>query len=193
MSFFDRAYSEVMGNEGGYANNANDKGGETYCGISRRFHPNWNGWKYIDKIKQIRKIKWNEHFSELDSSVRDFYHVKFWNRINGDAYTNYELAVQMFDAAVNCNTIPAAKFLQRTLNVLNRRGTLWKNLDPDGQIGENTIKALNAALKIINTKLLLIVFNIIRGSYYVDIMEADESQEDWARNWISRLHIQPTK
>lgn len=39
MADFDKAHLEVMGNEGGYANNPVDAGGETYKGIARKFWP----------------------------------------------------------------------------------------------------------------------------------------------------------
>src|ERR1035441_4044145 len=48
---FNAAHQQVMGNEGGYANNPADAGGETYKGIARKFWPQWCGWKYVDGVK----------------------------------------------------------------------------------------------------------------------------------------------
>ena len=39
MADFNDAFDETMGHEGGYVNDSNDAGGETYRGISRRFNP----------------------------------------------------------------------------------------------------------------------------------------------------------
>lgn len=39
--------------EGRYVNNPSDPGGETYCGISRVYHPAWPGWATIDAAKQL--------------------------------------------------------------------------------------------------------------------------------------------
>lgn len=52
MADFNKAHLEVMGNEGGYANNPADSGGETYKGIARKFHPAWPGWKMVDDLKR---------------------------------------------------------------------------------------------------------------------------------------------
>lgn len=38
--------------EGRYVNNPSDPGGETYCGISRVYHPAWPGWAAIDAAKR---------------------------------------------------------------------------------------------------------------------------------------------
>lgn len=37
MAIFNSAFKITMGNEGGYANNPDDSGGETYAGIARNF------------------------------------------------------------------------------------------------------------------------------------------------------------
>lgn len=189
MSFFEAVYSETMKNEGGYANNPADKGGETYCGISRKFHPGWIGWQHIDEIKEKRQIAWNEHFPELDMPVRNFYRSIFWDVINGDAYTEYELAQQMFDTAVNCGTSAAGTLLQRVLNVLNCKQKLWGDIKIDGVIGAKTIEALSLAYLAGKATTVLNAFIILRGSYYIGIMEMDETQEVWAENWLSRLNI----
>jgi type VI secretion system secreted protein VgrG len=38
---FLKAFNTTMTFEGGYANDPDDAGGETYMGISRRYHPDW--------------------------------------------------------------------------------------------------------------------------------------------------------
>ena len=42
---------EVIETEGGLKliNVKNDRGKQTYAGISRRFWPNWDGWKLVDR------------------------------------------------------------------------------------------------------------------------------------------------
>jgi hypothetical protein len=51
MSDFNISYSITMGNEGPYDNDPTDVGGETYWGIARKYHPDWDGWKIIDSYK----------------------------------------------------------------------------------------------------------------------------------------------
>jgi hypothetical protein len=46
---FSAALSLTLAKEGGYVNNKKVRGGETYCGINRKSHRRWEGWKIIDK------------------------------------------------------------------------------------------------------------------------------------------------
>ena len=50
MADFNIAFNKVVFHEGGYVNDPEDRGGETYMGISRRAHPSSNIWYHIDKV-----------------------------------------------------------------------------------------------------------------------------------------------
>ena len=49
MANFEYAIERLFGLEGGYARHPADPGGETYRGISRRYHPEWSQWADIDR------------------------------------------------------------------------------------------------------------------------------------------------
>ena len=53
MADFSKAWGRSSVHEGGYAHLAGDAGGETYRGIARNFHPEWPGWKFIDRVKPL--------------------------------------------------------------------------------------------------------------------------------------------
>lgn len=186
---FKEAYKRTMGAEGGYANNPADKGKETYCGISRRFHPGWSGWNVIDDKKLIKPIRNNTIFSELSDLVEKFYFYSYWRIIGGDSITDRDLAHGMFDTAVNMGTSTAVKFLQRTLNILNNKQRYWPDLTVDGVIGPKTIKCLDTANIMSKSTLVNTTFTIIRGSKYIDILEKHEDQEVFAASWLSRLWV----
>lgn len=60
MMTFDKLFDGVIKHEGYYANINGDRGGETYMGVARNLHPDWEGWEYIDAYKETYgKIKWN--------------------------------------------------------------------------------------------------------------------------------------
>ena len=40
MADFLKAFNKIIVNEGGYVNDKDDKGGETFMGITRKNHPN---------------------------------------------------------------------------------------------------------------------------------------------------------
>ena len=64
MADFEKAFINTMGYEGGYVYDPDDAGGETYKGISRRYHPSWPGWRIIDKVK----ISGGDPYSDLDDN-----------------------------------------------------------------------------------------------------------------------------
>lgn len=86
---FDEALKQTLAFEGGYANDPDDRGGETFRGISRRSFPDWPGWALIDRAKRegdrsARAI--NARFvgdMEMEGLVARLYRENFWNPFNG--------------------------------------------------------------------------------------------------------------
>jgi lysozyme family protein len=66
MSDFNTAYNLTMGIEGGYANDPNDHGGQTWKGIAQKMHPQWAGWLIIEAAKK------NQAFLDL------FHRIRIW-------------------------------------------------------------------------------------------------------------------
>lgn len=134
MANFTIALKKVLKNEGGYANNPNDAGGETYKGISRKNHPTWTGWISIDQIKKAHPRGFKtilEHTPELQDKVKDFYKRRFWDELCLDTCGNQELANQAFDMAVNTGVKAGVKILQKVLGI-----------PADGILGDITKKAI---------------------------------------------------
>lgn len=190
MADFNLAYKVTMENEGGYANNPQDRGGETYKGISRKHHPEWPGWVLIDRIKDENS---NQNFivngitatnQILQGHVKVFYLEEFWKPLKLDFISSQEIATEMFDTGVNMGPGVAVSFLQRTLNVLNRNGKDYPDLILDFRMGPQTIKTLENHR---NPGLVLLLLNILQGAKYISIAENDRSQEIFMRSWFSRV------
>jgi lysozyme family protein len=79
----------------------------------------------------------------------------------------------------------AATFFQRGLNVLNRGEKLYPNIEVDGAVGPKTIAAFDA-LPSRDVAALEKIMNVLQGAYYVERMEADETQEKWV-GWFNRV------
>lgn len=182
MAKFETAEAITGRNEGGYANNAADTGGETYAGITRNHWPNWAGWKIIDQIKNAygrsasvinRQAKLNP---TLQKMISDFYKINFWNVNKLDMFTDQQLANSVYDFAVNSGNDRSAKFLQQAAN-----DTGLVNLVVDGDIGNKTIAAINA-LSGLN---VYTNFNRRREVFYRSI--AKGSQAQFLKSWLSRL------
>lgn len=107
MADFKVALVKVLKHEGGYVNDPLDKGGETYKGISRKYHGDDIMWKYIDRYKDEcggvnaefkKKIAADKAITE---HVNNIYRIKYWNPFNLDKVTKQKVAEQIFDDAVN--------------------------------------------------------------------------------------------
>ncbi len=51
MADFKTAIEATLKAEGGYVNDPDDPGGETYKGIARNRNSKWSGWTHIDLLK----------------------------------------------------------------------------------------------------------------------------------------------
>lgn len=119
MATFEDAYKSLSIKEGGYVNDSDDSGGETYRGISRRYNSAWDGWNIIDEYK--RRYKGNSLSKVLDAddklqeSVKELYKDKYWDIFELDDIPSQSIAYQMFDTCVNCGSAAAIRFAQASL------------------------------------------------------------------------------
>lgn len=167
-------------NEGGYAHNPADRGGETYAGIARNFWPKWEGWTKVDKAKseyasssKVSLAKWINFSAKahgIEREVSSFYKQNFWDTLSLDAFTDQQLANTVYDFGVNSGTGRSAKFLQQVAGV-----------SQDGKIGPATLVAVNSA----NPQALHAKFNKAREDFYRSIAKGNQAQ--FLRSWLSRL------
>lgn len=192
MADFQTAYKITRAHEGGYANNPNDRGGETYKGIARKIFPQWSGWNHIDQIKKKAGSsataidKEAEKDATLQSVVHAFYKAEFWNRLNLDSVNNQAIANELFDTGVNMGVGVAGLFLQRVLNVCNRGGKEYNDLPLTGNVGQLTLNALNHHKR---QSEILKALNCLQGAKYIGICEANPSQEVFMSGWLSRVAL----
>jgi lysozyme family protein len=175
--------------EGFYADNTNDRGGETFAGIARNFWSKWEGWKKIDEYKAHYKASgsktslanWVNNSAKVVTEptmemVSKFYKTNFWDVNKLDAIVDQQLANTVYDFGVNSGTGRAAKFLQQSAN-----DTGLVILSEDGNIGPKTIGAINA----LNPQNVYANFNRRRESFYRSI--ATGNQEQFLKSWLNRL------
>ncbi len=183
---FDLAFDKTMKHEGKYADNPNDRGGETYAGISRKFHPNWSGWIHIDLCKNGFTFPNNIDYSVLLPDIKSFYYENYWNKIRLNEIKHFGTQAKLFDIAVNCGNSKAVEILQTAINFLNVKGFLGNYLKVDSKIGKKTLSALQIILNKQEQVYLLTAIKALQGAYYIDITQARPSQRVFSRNWILR-------
>ena len=162
MSNFAIAYERMISNEGGYklTNVANDRGGQTYAGISRNRWPDWAGWKDID-----------QGLTPASELVRAFYKQNFWFPIHGDHIDAQAIASNLFDFAVNAGPKTAIKLAQIVVGVT-----------PDGAIGPRSLQAINTA----DHDRFCLAYALAKIARYRDIVTKDRTQEKFLLGWLNR-------
>ena len=175
-------------------NNPFDSGGFTYYGIARKRWPNWSGWRLVDTdIKSHGRPRTTEENPFLGEAVRAFYYQEFWLKPGLDkvAHHSPNVALEVFDTSVNIGSGAGAMLLQRALNLMNRRGTLWKDIKVDGAIGPVTLATLATCLQKRGERLLFRILNFGQGKHYWDLMEkAPEKYEEFI-GWFERVLCEP--
>ncbi len=191
MSDFLTAHIKVMGHEGGYANNPNDTGGETYKGVARKHHPKWGGWKYIDGAKGVLTKQpvygtpeyrnWVKFLNSqlaginaLQQLVLAFYEQGFWKRLG--EIDNQELATWVYDKDVNTGSM-GSRWLQEAAHVT-----------VDGQVGAKTLTAANNADPFV----LLERMKTLAVDYYLHLAQKPRQKGFW-KSWIGRCDLSPEK
>jgi len=195
MTTFNTILSKTLSHEGTYSNRKSDRGGETYKGISRKYHPKWPGWKIIDDAKNriggiealkrgdVTPVLGAEAQEELEKLVRSFYKEKFWHRIKGDALSmiDDEIAFLVFDATVNpTDRTNGAKMLQEALNQLGYKIAI------DGAIGPVTLHTLSYAIDEWGRENVREMFRKIRALHYAREVKRNPRQAIFIDGWIKR-------
>lgn len=198
MADFEIAYAPLKDFEGGYDNDPDDRGGETYAGIARKFFPSWQGWKIIDKIKRSNQSKAAiNQAAKADHLLRDY--VRAWYKTTwfdalGLGELPQPLANEIFEQSVNLGKSGSGKKVQIICNAYNYQPgakKLFADLKVDGAIGPKTL----AALKIIlankaNAESLVHALNCMQGAHYLELAAKKFSQRKYVAGWMKRTHCE---
>jgi len=158
--------------EGGYVNDVNDSGGETNFGITKEV---------------ARANGYNAAMLEMPKAVAfEIYADKYWDAVRSDALVALSEAVasEVVDTGVNMDPRRAILFLQRSLNALNSIGTLYDDIEVDGQIGNATISALKSYLAVRDESVLVKMLNCMQGAFYIELSERTAKDEAFIYGWF---------
>lgn len=168
MANFNETYKRTFSWEGYYSRYPN----ETYMGIDRRFHPNWDGWKLIDAAKPLPLLYFAEgenlsRIAGLHDSHYKYSKEVFWNPIKGDQVDSQELADVWYDTYWSLTNPEVIKIVQRVA------GTT-----ADGIVGPKTIAAVNAMDKITEARAITSL-NKYRQDYFNNSPLASRYIDGW--------------
>jgi lysozyme family protein len=172
---YTKTIDNIILKEKGYVNNPTDRGGPTNWGIT-------------EKVARI-----NGYMGDMKDMPRDvaekIYKMRYiinpgFHRIS---LVSEKIAEEVIDTGVNMGPAAAATILQRLLNAFNANGSKYADIFVDGSIGPASIAALTAFLKWRGAEgevVLLKALNAIQAARYLDIAEANKSQEAFFYGWI---------
>lgn len=185
---FKQAYMKTMSHEGYYSNHPSDRGGETWKGIARNFHQDWDGWKIIDQYIDKKMLSYN---NLLEHKVKEFYKKNYWDKLRLTEVSQYIPAtgIELFDVAVNMGVLRASMFLQRALNILNRAEKSWDDLIVDGKIGNITLSVIDKYIQNDDEQYIFKLIVLLKAKHYIDIVEKNETQEVFIRGWLNRIQL----
>jgi lysozyme family protein len=149
-------------------NDPRDPGGMTAWGISRRYHPNWDGWALVDAGITSGP--------DFEAQVQDFYRGVYWVLWESAPARVREVLV---DTAVNMGSAYAVKCVQTGLCRL--AGSPYVSVD--GKMGPQTMTALKHA----SNDGLAFVMCAVRMAEYNSRARRDPNKRVWLSGWINRV------
>lgn len=192
MALFSPAFERtVLGNEGPYDNDPKDPGGETVWGITRKYQASWPGWSIIDAIPVDRRAAFSAEQARLEGHplnvcVKSFYLNGPWAGIRGNDIPDQAIAEELFDSAVNCGVVRAVKWMQRALNIFNRQGTDFPDIDVDGYFGQQTLECLQTLYAKRGPDIIIKALDAQQGMHYIEIAERNPVLEKFEAGWWAR-------
>lgn len=174
MANFDKFWPILLKQEGYYANNPNDKGGETWEGIARNFYPSWSGWSIVDSYKGKPNFIANLKIDIiLQSKVVQFYKSSQWDTLRADDIHNQSIANFLVDWGVNGGLTTPVKHAQKILNIV-----------VDGKMGPQTIVAINVA----DGAQFFASLHQDRIDFYHAVVEAKPKNAEFLSGWLQRTN-----
>lgn len=172
----DKLIDEVIRREGGYSNHPADRGGPTNFGVTEQVA---RAFGYKGDMRAMPR--------EVAVSI---YRERYWTapRFGEVAAIFPEIGHELFDTGVNMGVGTASKFLQRTLNVLNRGVTDYPDIGTDGVIGNMTLyalKGLRAKRGAAAGEVLRKALDGLQCARYIELAEKNPSQEAFAYGWLA--------
>lgn len=189
MADFDLAHGPTKKFEGGWVNDPDDPGLETFCGWSRRFHPESELWERVDWHKTQPGFPRNaESDPSLQEMLRQEYKKHYWDVFDGDNMMSQDIAEELYDSGVNMGSRRVVRWLQRSINMLNRNQRDYPDIRVDGKFGGETRGALAHLRSKKNTRRLDKLLNGFQLKHYMKRYEEDPVNEKYI-GWLDRVEF----
>ena len=158
MANIEHFYPIISDIEGGFSNDKDDAGKETYRGVTiATFRSVFGKDKTVQDLKNMTEAQW-----------RKIYKI-YWDSCNADKITNQSIAELVVDWSINSGTV-GRKGVQHVFRLVE-----------DGIFGPKTLAALNGSpAECIFCKIM-----DARIQYYDDYVERKPSQKKFLNGWLN--------
>jgi len=168
---FMTVFSQIKAHEGAWVHDMNDKGGETYAGITRRWNPQWEGWQFVDEAKPLKQC--DSVGGLVPHYVLDYY-LTIWVREGFYLIKDQQVANYLFDFRIH-GTI-GTKIITRVMKDMGAK------IEVTNDMTEDITRAANS----LNKKLFLRKLQKSRIEFYRGIVKRDPSQRKFLSHWLYR-------
>lgn len=166
----------VIGKEGGYSDHPADRGGATMWGVTEQVA---RAYGYKGGMRALPR-----------ATAVEIYKRRYWDAVGLGQVVAIapDLAAELFDIAVNMGTAWPGRFLQRALNALNRGATDYPDIPVDSVVGAMTLASLRDFEEKRGAPGLIVLLKAVmalRAVRYIEIAEANPSQEVFLFGWLA--------
>lgn len=182
---FSRAHAFTAKWEGGLSDHPADTGGLTAYGASLKFvegiAATQDGRDFLERIGVRLPVTRQSMRDVTPDQARAMFRQEFWNSLRLDEFP-FDVALPLYDAAVNCGCAQSVKFAQRGYNACV--GPNGVRLAVDGKAGPLTRKALCAHA----TPAVLTAMLDARQRFYEELAANKPSQAVFLDGWTNRVN-----
>lgn len=168
---FDLVLDFVLAREGGYVNSPADRGGETNLGITANTLRVAQTAGIVDSALTVRAL--------TRETAAPVYRELYWGPVHAEG-RGYDMALVLFDGAVNHGVRASIRLAQRGLNALGA------GLAEDGIWGRRTEEAVVLAEAYYPVGACLAIIQK-RTEFYEAIVAARPSQRVFLAGWKNRM------
>lgn len=172
----DQIFDAIVGREGGFVDNPDDRGGATRWGVTERVA---RAHGYTGNMRDLPR-----------ETALAIYEADYWAgpRFDQIHAVSPAIAEELCDTGVNMGPAVPAAMLQRWLTAFNQKGALYPDLMADGQIGPRTVAALQQFIKArgaAGERVLLKALNCSQAVRYLELAEGREANETFIYGWVA--------
>ena len=171
MANFEQAINTILVNEGGYTNDANDRGGKTNFGITEA--------ELVSAVTNGIVQGGTTAETITKDQAMTIYKAHYWNALKLDNISTQSVATKVFDTCVNLGNHWGIVCLQRAI-----RSATGNALVEDGALGQKTLDAVNTC----SSALLLAAYRSEQAGYRRSIVAHDSTQAKFLKGWMNRSY-----